>query len=270
MNLDWLDPLLTSCPRPLKAMGYLQELRGIRKRYQRCRKEWAEHVNRTRSVILRGVERSRSRRKAVIFGGGLLHDIPLEELSRAFREVVLVDLVHPFHSRWMARSLTNVSRLTADVTTTIDTLYRNAWDAHIPLPRSQPRLFLDDSELDFTASVNLLSQLPCVPMTYLSRQGVHSPADIDAFARHLINAHLHYLSRLPGVVTLVSDVERLMITLVGKVVERRDLLLGASLPHPGEEWEWKLAPCPEADRRHHYYRRVVGIVELGGQALVTS
>jgi hypothetical protein len=267
MNLDWLDPLLTSCPGPLKAMGYLQELRGIRKRYQRCREEWAEHVERTRSVILRGVECCRSQRKAVVFGGGLLHDIPLEELSRAFREVILVDLVHPFHSRWMARHLTNVRRLTADVTATIDILYRNAWEAHIPLPRSEPRLFLDDPELDFTASVNLLSQLPCVPMTYLSRQGVHSPADIDAFARHLIDAHLRYLSRLPGMVTLISDVERLKITLAGQIVERRDLLFGATLPTPDSEWEWRLAPCPEADPRHHYYRRVVGIAAFRSSAV---
>jgi hypothetical protein len=37
------------------------------------------------------------------------------------------------------------------------------------------------------------------------------------------------------------------------------LLFGLKLPKQGEEWEWKLAPCPEADSRHHYYRRVVGI-----------
>src|SRR5947209_8269937 len=262
MLYDWLDPVLTRCPRPPRAMGYFHEVNGIRKRYQRCREAWAEHVERSRSVILRAMQRCGRRRKAVVLGGGLLHDVPLEELSAAFREVVLVDLVHPFHSRWATRHLPNVRRLAADITATVDAVYRLAWDAHLPLPRSEPKFFLDDADLDLTVSVNLLSQLPCVPMTYLTREGAHPPPKIDAFARHLIEAHLHWLGRLPGAVALITDVERLKISMLRQVMERRDLLFGVALPKAGEEWEWKLAPCPEADPQHHFYRRVVGIVDF--------
>ena len=71
--------------------------------------------------------------------------------------------------------------------------------------------------------------------------------------------HLAYLDRVPGRVALVTDVERLKITRAGAVVERRDLFFGVPWPARGEEWEWKLAPCPEADPAHHYYRQVVGV-----------
>ncbi len=243
-------------------MGYVREVNGIAGRYERCQTHWANHIAACRATILRGLERCEQRRKAVILGGGLLHDVPVAELAATFREVVLVDLIHPWASRRATRKFTNVRRLTADVTESIDAAWRIAWDRDQPLPRIEPRLFLDDPEVDFVASVNLLSQLPCMPMTYLSRQGAHSQAKIDEFARNLIRAHLDYLRRLPGRVTLITDVERLKYTLVGQVVERRDLFFGVPWPTNRVEWEWRLAPCPEADPAHHFYRRVIGIADF--------
>src|SRR5262245_4266380 len=150
-------------------MGFPAEISGIQGRYRRCKEHWAEHIERSRSIILRGAERAERLRKAIILGGGLLHDMPLDELSAMFREVVLVDLIHPFSSRWATRKLTNVKRVEADITGTIARAYAVAWDGDEPLPRSDPTLYLDDPEVDFTASVNLLSQLPCMPVAYLER-----------------------------------------------------------------------------------------------------
>jgi hypothetical protein len=253
--------LLTPYRRAVSAMGFPAEVGGIRARYRRRRAEWANHLEKSRSVVLRGARLAEQGRKAVILGGGLLHDVPLADLAGMFREVILVDLVHPLASRWQTRRLRNVRRVTADITGTIDAAYRVAWDADRPLPRSEPTLFLNDPEVDFTASVNLLSQLPCMPITYLNSQGAHSPEKVEEYARDLIRAHLAYLSRLPGKVALVTDIERLKITPTGKIVERRDLFFGVPWPARGEEWEWRLAPCPEADRAHHYYRRVIGIAD---------
>jgi hypothetical protein len=257
---DWLRPL-APYSRAVKALGFPAEVAGIQGRYQRCRDHWANHIERSRAVILQGARRADQRRKAIVLGGGLLHDVPLEELSAMFREVILVDLIHPFTSRWATRGLANVKRVEADVTGTIARAYAVAWDADEPLPKSEPTLYLDDPEVDFMASVNLLSQLPCMPMAYLQRQNVHRQEKIDEYARDLIRAHLAYLDRLPGRVTLVTDFERLKINLMGQVVERRDLFFGLPWPTRGEEWEWRLAPCPEADKSHHYYRRVIGIAD---------
>src|SRR5262245_8651123 len=240
-------------------MGFPAEVAGVRGRYLRRKAEWSEHLEKSRSVIIRGAQRAVQKRKAVILGGGLLHDVPLAELAAMFREVLLVDLIHPLSSRWQTRKLRNVHRVTADVTDTIAAAYRIAWDADKPLPKSEPKLFLDDPEVDFAASVNLLSQLPCMPMAYLNGQAVHSKDAIKEYARDLIRAHLAYLHRMPGRVALVTDFERLKIAPSGEVVERSDLFFGVPWPDRGEEWEWKLAPSPEADRTHHYYRRVIGI-----------
>jgi hypothetical protein len=241
------------------ALGFPAEVAGLQGRYRRCREQWANHVERSRAVILDGAKRTEQKRKAVVLGGGLQHDVPLDELAAMFREVVLVDLIHPFASRWATRKLSNVKRVEADITGTIARVHAVAWDADDPLPKSEPTLYLDDPEVDFTASVNLLSQLPCMPVAYLQNQNVHRQEKIDEYARDVIRSHLAYLDRLPGRVTLVTDFERLKINLMGQVVERRDLFFGVPWPTRGEEWEWRLAPCPEADRSHHYYRRVIGI-----------
>src|SRR5580658_5877295 len=160
MLLDFLDRLLTPCPRPVRAMRYLREAIGIRRRYRRCRQHWQDHIDHCRSIIQRGMQHCTQRRKAVILGAGLLHDVPLEELASAFREVLLVDIVHPFLSRWRTRHLRNVKHLTADITNTIHDVYWVSDEPDRALPRSRPDLLADDPEVDLTISLNLLSQLP--------------------------------------------------------------------------------------------------------------
>ncbi len=257
-----LDYILTPCPRPVRALGYLREAIGIQRRYRRCREHWRPHIERCRSIIQKGLARCSQRRTAVVLGAGLLHDVPLPELASSFRKVLLVDIVHPFQSRWKTRRFGNVRRATADITNTVADLYRASDEPDMPLPRSKPDLLLDNPEIDFAVSLNLLSQLPCMPIEYLARYKAHSVQEVDDYARDVIQAHLDYLDRLPGRVVLITDVERLKIDMLNRVVERKDLLFGLKLPKQGDEWEWRLAPCPEADSRHHYYRRVVGIADL--------
>jgi hypothetical protein len=65
---------------------------------------------------LAAAERAPGRRKALLFGAGLLHDIPLRALAARFEEVVLADIVHALPSRLAARRFPNVRLLTLDVT----------------------------------------------------------------------------------------------------------------------------------------------------------
>ena len=256
-----LDNILTPCPRPVRALGYLREAIGIQRRYRRCREHWRPHIEQCQSIIQNGLARCSERRKALVLGAGLLHDVPLLELVTSFQEVLLLDIVHPMSSRWKTRRFGNVRRVTADITNTVNDLYLASDEPEMPLPRSKPDLMLGDREIDFAVSLNLLSQLPCMPIEYLARYKAHSSQETDDYARDVIQAHLNYLDRLPGRVVLISDIERLKIDMLNRVVERKDLLFGLKLPKQGDEWEWQLAPCPEADSRHHYYRRVVGIAD---------
>lgn len=248
--------LVTPCPRHLRAMGYLHEQISIKARHDRCRRAWEPHLERTKDVIRAAVRQCPARRKAVVFGSGMLYDVPLSELAAAFGQVVLVDVVHPLGAGWR---LGNVTALAADVTGTAETVYRLAKRGGEPLPRVAPQAFCDDAEIDLVASVNLLSQLPYLPCKYLADAGAYPAEEITAFGRDLVRAHIDYLKRLPGVVALVCDLERLTLDRTGRLVERLSALRGVKLPWAGEEWTWDLAPRPEASPTYSYQRRVVGI-----------
>ena len=158
-------------------MGYRRELFNIRKCLPLWGGIWEEHFERTRAVIRAAVARCRSRRKAVVLGSGWLNDVPLADLAAAFREVILVDAVHPFSVRRRVRRLPNVRLLTTDISGVAEAVFRAARTPG-PLPRHMPDLFCADSEVDLVASVNLLSQLPYWPEQYLLRAGAYPPAAI--------------------------------------------------------------------------------------------
>jgi len=253
-----LEYLATPCPRPLRGMGYLRELMAIRGRAKRCWNAWKPHLEKSKAIIRSAIGECRQHRKAVILGSGMLYDVPVEELSTAFREVLLVDIVHPLKNWLPSLRYKNLRRITADVTGTAEEVFRVAKLPGATLPRTEPSLFLDDPEVDLVVSLNLLSQLPVIPTTYLERVGVHAPEAIAALARHLVASHLAYLQRFTCTVTLITDVEKLTLNRAGTLVGKSSLLRGVPLPCEGETWEWRLAPRPEADPDYSYYRRVVG------------
>jgi hypothetical protein len=262
MLFDFFTDLLTPCPRHLRALGYLRELRGIRDRQQLWAPAWAPHLQRTRALLLAAMGRCANRRKAVLFGSGWLNDVPLAELADTFREVVLVDAVHPRAARRQARRWPNVHLLSADITGTVEAVWRMASVKGATLPRPVPDLFCADADVDLVASVNLMSQLPCLPERYLLDAGVHPPDAIHAYARALIESHLEYLRNLPGVVALIADVESQTVTSSGRVVARADTLFGARLPWRGESWTWPLVPRRRAYPHHGEHLHVVGIVDV--------
>ena len=195
----------------------------------------------------------------VVLGAGLLHDIPIEELSALFDEVVLVDIVHPWLSRLAARRFRNVKQVSADITGVIEQLHRVAHAPDAALPISHPELFVDDPRLDLTLSVNLLSQLSHVPGKYL--EGRRDEATISAFLKHLVEAHLEYLRKLPGHTALITDTTVRRMVCGDPVVEEWDQLHGVKLPPAEFTWEWHLAPSPELGRGIDVYSTVAAYTD---------
>src|SRR5262245_59341303 len=142
--LDWLDHWLTPCPLHLREMGYKRELFGIRRRWRQAAGAWETHCASTRRVILSAAGRCARRRKAVLFGSGFLHDVPLAELAAAFQRVILVDLIHPYSTRRRVSQYRNVECLGADVTGTVEGVWLAVERRGANLPVSRPRLFLDE------------------------------------------------------------------------------------------------------------------------------
>jgi hypothetical protein len=135
-----------------------------------------------------------------------------------------------------------------------------------PLPAPGPPV-LPGPRPDFLVSLNLLSQLAIRPVAALRRSLADAEeAGLRALARGLVDAHLAWLPGAADRACLISDHLRL-VRGAGGEQERTDLLHGAVLP-PGEDWEWLLAPRPEARADADVVHLVRGVPDLG-QALRT-
>jgi hypothetical protein len=127
-----------------------------------------------------------------------------------------------------------------------------------------PSAFLREEPVDWVASVNLLSQLPLLPLAWLGQPSSPTPP----LALTLMQRHLDYLSRFRAPVCLVVDAEQLGVDGAGEVAERTDLdtPLGLSA-HAFDQWWWDLAPLGEAGREFAIRHRVVACRWPSGQAL---
>ena len=263
---DWIRYLATPFPHHLKVMGYARELRQLGTRRIRCRAAWRSHLERTRSLILEAADLSGNQEKALIVGSGLLSDIPLAELSRRFREVVLVDIIHLWTAHKEARRYPNVRLERVDVSGVVEEVYALPRGGRaLDVSRRPPAAFLED-RFDLVVSANILSQLPVLPNTYASkRMKKLAKGQIRTFSRRLVENHLDWLVSFPGVVCLIADLERLKCD-GPKIVSREGSLWGVDLPEGRREWVWDLAPCPEIDFKYDVRHRVAGYAEFPKQA----
>jgi hypothetical protein len=152
--------------------------------------------------------------------------------------------------------------------------------ATAPIPLSGQALSLEPfGPVDFLASVNVLSQLPMIPLKFLETIGSgagamnRTPTDArkagveqepvkessEAFARSILEKHLERLQSAGCPACLVTDVESLTYDRAGTITGREDLLHGMQFPSPQQEWTWQLAPLGEIDGDHRTEHRVVGI-----------
>ncbi|GAB6126973.1 hypothetical protein [Humidesulfovibrio idahonensis] len=239
--------------------GHLTELVGIWARHRRQRQAWAGHLERARGLCLHAAEATspQARRTALVYGGGILNDVPLERLAALFGRVVLADMAFLPRTVRLAKALGNVSLLHADMTGVLHAA-PPAEPADLPVPD----LTLGQAGPDFAYSANVLSQLPLAPLAVMERTCPDlDPERRKAYGAALVRAHLDALAALPCPVCLVADTtER---GLAGGVAQYEDdLLYGVRPDLTGESWIWRLAPRGEAHPELDIERQVLGVRDV--------
>jgi len=240
MLTEWWSYLTTKCSPEARRLGYLREAIAIRARYRRCHDAWATHLAKTQAALLASAESCRQRRTALILGSGLLLDIPLAELAKSFKEIWLVDMVHLPVVKRTAQRYGNVRCIEWDVTESIQ--YVLAGRDSRDWGERSPTAFLQDTSVDWVASVNLLSQLPLLPLAYRGYEMLPE----HPLALAIMQRHLDYLSRFRAPVCLVADAEHLTLDNAGNEVVKTDLEPHLGLDkHAFDQWWWELAPLGE-------------------------
>lgn len=217
MIREWVDHLLLHQSPDAKALGYGKEVVAIQARYRRNRQAWKPHLQNSRDAILKAANKIKHRRCCVVHGSGALLDVPLDGLASQFDQVLLVDRVHPKTAVRAERRLDNVALIEADL------LDPNTW----------PQV-----TADLTISLNVLSQLPLIPLRTCT-------IDKATFAQKILDDYLLRLRGLNGVVCMITDVWRSWYGLSGNLMNNENSLWGLNLPEPTMSWAWDIAPAPE-------------------------
>lgn len=256
MLREFFEFMTTPCPPHVSRMGYLRDSIALGARYRRRAAHWSGHLDHSKEAVRRAICLCKDRRKAVVLGSGLLLDFPIEEISAAFKEVVLVDIVHMRPARRRVRSLPNVRFVSCDITGVAEKLHENKKAGKIELPEPEAHFPDVDENTDLVISLNVLSQVGVIPEEYADgKLQWEDYASLEAWEGRIIAAHYEALARLTCRVCLITDYEAVYRDRGGKELQRSYLLGPVRLPEAYAEWLWDIAPFGEESRDYAVERK---------------
>jgi hypothetical protein len=227
-------------------MGYLYQSIALRGRYKRRKNSWQPHLDSTKVYISEVIRSCRKRGKVIVLGSGLLLDLPVAELSAAFDEVVLVDIVHLREIRKQAGNYPNVRLIQADITGVAAELHKKIGRGIGELPEGCPNITSLDEKTGLVISLNIMSQLAAIPAEYLSKNMTtrDEPA-IDKWCDKIRYAHYAALMELSYPVCLIADYKFIRRDKAGIIVREGSTIGNLCLPAPDRTWTWHIEPYGE-------------------------
>ena len=262
MLLEALTWLTTPAPDWARQAGYLKELIAIRARHRRWRDQWAPHLKASRDAIEQAAERCTRRRHAIVYGSGLLLDIPLAALANGFDKVTLVDAVHLRSTRREARRHSNVVFIEADISGVAIGLLLGTAKGADRLPRPAPPPLEEFGTVDLVISANLLTQLSVTPCRLLNRYLNLPQSELDRYAVQIMRAHLDHLNDYNAVVCLIAEFRIEHVGMDRHILESIDPLHGLSLPTAINSWQWTVAPLGEVSRAYTVRNNVAAAITM--------
>ncbi|MGM0542045.1 MAG: hypothetical protein ACQEQR_06360 [Pseudomonadota bacterium] len=246
----------TSTELPVaKPMGFLKEAIAMGARSKRWQQQWDAHYVKSKETIVSATHRAVQKRTVLVFGAGSLNDIPLSYLSSQFSKVILVDLVFLNPARRLASKYSNVELIEHDVTESLDWLYQGQTLVQAPT------VWLDDRSIDLVISLNLITQLPIIPVRWLIDEFDLSETETDIVGKQLIFAHLRYLKEFTGEVCLIADRVEIQLDSQGIELNRFDPWRDIEQPKADLYWEWQVMPLGEM-KRSKSQKNLVGVSTL--------
>lgn len=232
--------LTTPSSKLARQMGFLYESIAMSARAKRCQTTWQPHYQNCQLAIEHALAMCHPKRKALVFGAGTLQDIPLTLLSEAFEQVVLVDLVITRNARQQLKNYPNVDYIEADVTESLQDLQAGI------LKVESPKSWLADDAVDLVVSLNLITQLPLLPVRWLKQTFQITDSQADQIGRGLIKAHLDYLERFDAQVCLIADRVDREFNRQGEKLDEFDPWWGIKPPEASQTWQWEVVSFAES------------------------
>jgi hypothetical protein len=221
--------------------GHLAESISLLSRERRCQKTWGPHRAQCKNFISTHLNMALNFDSILVLGSGPLHEIPIEILTKKFKRVVLVDIVHLKSTRKALAHLTNIEFIEHDLTEIEAIIGQQK-----KLKNCVPQKFLD-MNWGLILSVNVMSQLPLHLGSYIKKRlkNKFPSAEIESFLQNITRDHLQYLQSFSAPVVLITDVETDYYDKSEKIIQKDLNYSHLHLPEPKEQWMWNVAPIPE-------------------------
>jgi len=230
-------PLLSEA----RTFGHLSESISLLSRESRCQKSWLPHRTQCKNFIKDHLKLASHFDSVLVLGSGPLHEVPIEELSKAFKKVTLVDIVHLKNTKESVAHLKNIVFVEHDITELEHSLHhdKNLID-HVP------QKFLDE-DWGLVLSVNLMSQLPIHLEKYINKKlkNKFSSQDVSRYLQNSTRNHLAYLHLFNAPFIIITDTEVHYCDKNDNVIQIDKNYEHLSLPEKLSSWSWSLAPIPE-------------------------
>jgi hypothetical protein len=196
--------------------GHRSEMASYMTGYRKSKKTWDLHFKQCHKWIWQFIRENPERRgRLFILGAGEMFDIP-SEIFPMFQEVIALDIVKTSRVNEIIKKYPQVKFLEFDL---------SVFFKKDNLP--------EISDSDLVLSMNLLSQLPLLPIFYLEKQQ-KSDHELEQLGEKIIRDHLALLNKVNAL--LIADVDW---NINGELF---DPYFSVTWEAPISNWVWQLTP----------------------------
>lgn len=231
-------------------MGFLSDQQGIMNRYLRETEGWNFHAKKTKKFII-GRIRNHDFQSISFLGSGWLLDIPLDELTKLDKKIILYDINHPRQVKHKIGNIENAEFRETDLTGGLVKAYydicknKNKKDVGSELIHVTRNMEIPQIEGDIVVSLNIMDQLDGLLIEFLKSKTNLPEATFKKLRELIQKNHLRLLKKHRSL--LITDTKEIVEDKEGSV---SNPLLFIPLPIASykESWKW------EFDTSGTYYK----------------
>jgi len=247
----------------LRKMGYRADQQGIMNRYLSEHTGWEKHLSMTRKFVMNALSARPAGNTVAILGSGWLLDVPVEYLTQTFRNIIMVDVLHPPQIKHKLSQYQNVQLIEQDISGYLQPVWefvqQNKKKKHPDLPDSiAPGIFQPEIPADTYVSVNLMNQLDMLLSDYIKKHLPFEEAELMKLRQKIQQTHLNFLEQHDSI--LITDYEELIINQENKLKEIKPLIYCKLPPCTNtEKWRWHF---DESGTYHKNYKTHFKVIAL--------
>jgi hypothetical protein len=222
-------------------MGYYNYQNGLIIHHVNQKGGWEGHQEHCRNLIEQAMKLYKPE-KITVLGSGWLLDLPLAEMIGQSKKVRLIDIIHPPDVISQVGSYRNVELIEQDVT---GGLIEEVWQktskySYFNKMRSLEDIIVPEFNCDgdpgMVISLNILTQLESLLISYITKKSRIKEEDIDLFRSEIQKKHIDFLRKHISV--LITDFAEVITNRTGGVRNIPTLLTDLPVSQFREEWTW--------------------------------